>query len=80
MKIGFDYPVTFVRKGENCMVNRDMFGELEDLKIEVDEVFRSAGYIRPAGDTCLALSTTRHFPHSTFRMEDRIINMSSYLQ
>ncbi len=61
------------------MVNRDIFGELEDFNNEVDEVFRSAGYIRPTGANFLALSTSRRFPHNVFSANERRINMSSYI-
>jgi len=61
------------------MVNRDTWVELGNFKNEVDEVFRSAGYIRPSGANYLALSTTRRFPHSTFSVDERRINVSGFL-
>lgn len=62
------------------MVSRHMFGDLGDLKNEVDEVFRCAEYIRPTGANYLALSTSRRFPNRILSMSDRKINISSYMQ
>ena len=60
------------------MVDRGMFTELDELRLEVDHVFRNAGYIHPQEADFLALTRTRRFPHSTFSEHERIINMSSY--
>lgn len=38
------------------MVIRDMFGELDDVKNETDEVFRYAGFIRPSESRCFPVS------------------------
>ena len=62
------------------MVSRDMSGNLSDLKNEVDEILRNAGYIRPSGANYLALSTARRFSHSTFCTSAHKINISDYMQ
>lgn len=61
------------------MVSRSTFVELDDLRIEVDQVFRSAGYIHPSGANYLALSTTRRFTHSTYCVSERKHNVTSYI-
>lgn len=61
------------------MESGGMFVELDDLRIEVDQVFRRAGYIRPSGANYMAQLTTRRFHHSTFNLDERKINMSSYV-
>ncbi len=61
------------------MVGKNMFGDQGELENEVDEVFRSAGYIRPTGANYLVPSTSRRFPHSTFCLGERRINMSNYV-
>ena len=44
------------------MANWQMFRELDNLRREVDEAFRGAGFSRPFGSTFLAPITTRCFP------------------
>lgn len=61
------------------MLNRGTIVEFDDVRIEVDQAFRGAGYIHPSGANYLALSTTRRFPHSTFSVNERKNNMSSYI-
>lgn len=62
------------------MVTEGFIADLDGLRVEVNQVFRRAGYIRPAGADYLALSTTCNFPHTaTFRADERKINMHIYL-
>lgn len=61
------------------MVEMDIFVEMDNLKNEVDLLFRNAGYLRPHGANYLALSTTRRFPHSTFHVDVRKISMSDFI-
>lgn len=44
------------------MASWDMLRELDNLRREVDEAFRGAGFNRPFGSTFLAPITTRRFP------------------
>jgi len=44
------------------MASWDVFRELDNLRREIDETFRGAGYSRPIGTTFLAPLTTRRFP------------------
>jgi HSP20 family protein len=52
------------------MANWDMLTELDNLRREVDEAFRSAGFNRPFGSTFLAPITTRRFPLVNFSEDD----------
>lgn len=52
------------------MASWDMFRELDSLKKEVDEAFRSAGLGRPFGTAFLAPVTTRRFPLVNFSEDD----------
>lgn len=58
------------------MESWDLFRALDNLRSEVDEVFRSAGYIRPAGANYMTPTTTRRFPLSTFNGDERKIFLS----
>ncbi len=44
------------------MAKWDVFKELDNLRREIDEAFRGAGYNRPFGATFLSPVTTRRFP------------------
>jgi len=44
------------------MANLDVFRELDNLRREIDEAFRGAGYQRPFGSSFLSPVTTRRFP------------------
>lgn len=52
------------------MASWDMFRELDNLKKEVDEAFRSAGLGRPFGTAFLTPLTTRRFPLVNFSEDD----------
>ena len=52
------------------MASWDMFRELDNLKKEVDEAFRGAGFARPFGSTFLAPIPTRRFPLVNFSEDD----------
>lgn len=58
------------------MANRNMFSKLDNVRNEVDGVFRNAGYIRPFGADFLVPLTTRHFQHTTFSGDERKIYAS----
>jgi HSP20 family protein len=58
------------------MVSWDMFGELDTMRNEVDEVFRSAGYIRPTATNFLAPLSTRRIPFRVFSGDERKIYLS----
>jgi len=48
------------------MANWDVFRELDNLRKEIDQAFRGAGYQRPFGSTFLSPVTTRRFPLVNF--------------
>lgn len=48
------------------MASWDVFRELDNLRKEIDEAFRGAGYQRPFGTTFLSPVTTRRFPLVNF--------------
>ncbi|NJD92421.1 MAG: Hsp20/alpha crystallin family protein [Geobacter sp.] len=48
------------------MATWDVFKELDNLRKEIDEAFRGAGYNRPFGPTFLSPVTTRRFPLVNF--------------
>lgn len=52
------------------MASWDMLRELDNLRREVDEAFRGAGFNRPFGSTFLAPITTRRFPLVNFSEDD----------
>lgn len=52
------------------MASWDMLRELDNLRREVDEAFRGAGFNRPFGSTFLAPVTTRRFPLVNFSEDD----------
>jgi len=48
------------------MASWDVFRELDNLRKEIDEAFRGAGYQRPFGTTFLSPVATRRFPLVNF--------------
>ena len=52
------------------MASWDMLRELDNLRREVDDAFRGAGFNRPFGSTFLAPTTTRRFPLVNFSEDD----------
>jgi HSP20 family protein len=48
------------------MATWDVFKELDNLRREIDEAFRGAGYSRPFGTTFLSPVTTSRFPLVNF--------------
>ena len=52
------------------MATWDVFKELDNLKREIDEAFRGAGYNRPFGATFLSPVTTRRFPLVNFSEDE----------
>jgi HSP20 family protein len=52
------------------MANWNMLTELDNLRKEVDEAFRSAGFNQPFGSTFLAPIATRRFPLVNFSEDD----------
>jgi HSP20 family protein len=48
------------------MASWDVLRELDNLRKEIDEAFRGAGYQRPFGSTFLSPVTTRRFPLVNF--------------
>jgi len=48
------------------MASWDVFRELDNLRKEIDEAFRGAGYQRPFGSTFLSPVITRRFPLVNF--------------
>lgn len=48
------------------MASWDVFRELDNLRKEIDQAFRGAGYQRPFGSTFLSPVTTRRFPLVNF--------------
>lgn len=52
------------------MASWDMLRELDNLRREVDEAFRGAGFNRPFGPTFLAPISSRRFPLVNFSEDD----------
>jgi HSP20 family protein len=52
------------------MASWDVFKELDNLRREIDEAFRGAGYSRPFGPTFLSPVTTRRFPLANFSEDE----------
>jgi HSP20 family protein len=52
------------------MATWDVFKELDNLRREIDEAFRGAGYSRPFGQTFLSPLTTRRFPQVNFSEDE----------
>ena len=52
------------------MASWDVFKELDNLRREIDEAFRGAGYNRPFGPTFLSPVTTRRFPLVNFSEDE----------
>ena len=61
------------------MASWDMFRELDNLRREVDEAFRGAGFSRPFGSTFLAPITTRRFPLVNFSEDDANLYVAALL-
>lgn len=55
------------------MASRDIFRELDNLRREIDDAFRGAGYHRPFGTTFLSPVTTRRFPLVNFGDDEGFI-------
>lgn len=52
------------------MATWDVFKELDNLRREIDDAFRGAGYSRPFGPTFLSPVTTRRFPLVNFNEDE----------
>jgi len=52
------------------MATWDVFKELDNLRREIDEAFRGAGYSRPFGPTFLSPVMTHRFPLVNFSEDD----------
>ena len=52
------------------MANWDLFKELDSLRREINEAFRSEGYVRPFGQTFISPLTTRRFPLVNFSEDE----------
>ncbi len=52
------------------MASWDIFKEMDNLRREIDEAFRGAGFSRPFGPTFLAPVTTRRFPLVNFSEDE----------
>jgi len=52
------------------MANMDVFRELDNLRREIDEAFRGAGYQRPFGTSFLSPVTSRQFPLVNFSEDE----------
>jgi len=52
------------------MATWDVFKELDNLRREIDEAFRGAGYSRPFGPTFLSPVMTHRFPRVNFSEDD----------
>ena len=52
------------------MATWDVFKELDNLRKEIDEAFRGAGYSRPFGQTFLSPVATRRFPLVNFSEDE----------
>lgn len=52
------------------MASWDVFKELDNLRREIDEAFRGAGFGRPFGPTFLSPVTTRRFPLVNFSEDE----------
>ncbi len=52
------------------MASWDLFREMDNLRREIDEAFRGAGFSRPFGATFLAPVTTRRFPQVNFSEDE----------
>jgi len=52
------------------MANMDVFRELDNLRREIDEAFRGAGYQRPFGTSFLSPVTSRRFPLVNFSEDE----------
>lgn len=61
------------------MASWDMLRELDNLRREVDEAFRGAGFGRPFGSTFLAPVTTQRFPLVNFSEDDRNLYVDALL-
>ena len=55
------------------MASWDVFKEMDNLRREVDEAIRGAGYRRPFGTTFLAPLTTRRFPLVNVSEDDNCV-------
>lgn len=52
------------------MASWDVFKELDNLRREIDEAFRSVGFNRPFGQTFLSPITSRRFPLVNFSEDE----------
>lgn len=52
------------------MANWDVFKELDNLRREINDAFRSEGYVRPFGQTFISPLTTRRFPLVNFSEDE----------
>lgn len=52
------------------MATWDVFREMDNLRREIDEAFRSAGFSRPFGPTFLSPVATRRFPLVNFSEDE----------
>ena len=52
------------------MASWDVFRELDNLRKEIDEAFRGAGFSRPVGPTFLSPVTRRQFPLVNFSEDE----------
>jgi len=52
------------------MATWDVFKELDNLRKEIDQAFRGAGYNRPSGQTYLSPVATRRFPLVNFSEDE----------
>jgi HSP20 family protein len=59
------------------MASWDVFRELDNLRKEIDEAFRGAGYQRPFGTTFLSPVTTRRFPLVNFSDDEGHVYMDA---
>ena len=61
------------------MATWDVFKELDNLRREIDEAFRGAGYNRPFGPTFLSPVTTRRFPLVNFSEDEGHVYIEALL-
>lgn len=59
------------------MASWDVFRELDNLRKEIDQAFRGAGYQRPFGSTFLSPVTTRRFPLVNFSDDEGHVYMDA---
>lgn len=61
------------------MTSWDIMREMDNLRRDFDEVFRTTGFSRPFGGSFLAPLTTRRFPRANFSEDDENLYVDALL-